>query len=125
MHRLAFTRKRMQQIAIQRSEILLNQFKAEISMFDPDMLIWVDETGSNRRDTIRTYGYSLQGMRAVSHVLRVSESRINALSTEGIEDVYLTEGSVNGDVFERFVCTILMPIFRPFNGTKSFSSRVR
>ena len=124
VHRLGFTRKRVQQIAIQCSETLRNEYMAEISMFDPDMLIWVDETGSNRRDSIRTYGYSCQGMRAVSHVLRVSGSRINAigiLSTEGIEDVYLTEETVNGEVFERFVRTSLMPILKPFNGTNSHS----
>ena len=63
-------------------------------------------------------------MQAVSHVLRVSGSRINGiglLSTEGIEDVYLTEGIVNEEVFERFVRTSLMPILKPFNGTNSHS----
>ena len=77
VHRLGFTRKRVTNIAIQRSETQRVQFMAEISMFHPDMLIWIDETGSNRRDTIRTYGYSLQGMRAHSQVLRVSGKRIN------------------------------------------------
>ena len=70
-------------------------------MFDPEMIIWVDETGSARRNSVRSYGYSLKGMRAVSHELRVSSQRINAIgamSTEGMEDVYIVEGNVTGEV---------------------------
>ncbi len=106
IHRLGFTHKRVQTIAIQRSETLRVQFMAEISMFDPNMLVRVDETGSNQRDGIRTYGYSLRGMRAISPILRVGGKRINVigvLSTEGMGDAYLTERTVNGDVFEQFV----------------------
>ena len=62
VHHLGFTHKKVTNIAAQCSETQRVQFRAEISMFHPDMLIWIDETGSNRRNTIRTYGYSLQGM---------------------------------------------------------------
>ena len=91
---------------------------AEISLFDPQMLVWVDETGSNRRNFVRTHGYSLKGMRAVSHQLRVGGKRINAIgvmSMQGMEDAYIVEENVNGDVFERFVRTSLLPILKPFN----------
>ena len=71
------------------------------------MLIWVDETGSAHRNSVRAYGYSLKGMRAVSYQLRVGGKRINAIgvmmSMQGMEDAYIVEGNVNGDVFERFV----------------------
>ena len=97
---------------------------AEMSMFDPHMLLWVDETGSTRRNSVRAYGYSLKGMRAVAHQLRVGGKRINAIgvmSTQGMEDAYIVEENVNGDVFERFVRTSLLPILKPFNGTNSHS----
>ncbi len=42
-----------------------------MSLFEPEMIIWVDETGSARRNAVRLYGYSLKGIRAVSHELRV------------------------------------------------------
>jgi len=32
------------------------EFMAEVSAFDPNMLIWIDETGSDRRNEIRKYG---------------------------------------------------------------------
>ena len=35
---------------------------------------------------------------------------------EGIQDVYITEGTVNGDVFLELIYTQLLPILRPFNG---------
>ena len=97
---------------------------AEISLFDPQMLVWVDETGSKSRNSVRTHGYSLKGMRAVSHQLRVGGKRINAIgvmSMQGMEDAYIVEENVNGDVFERFVRTSLLPILKPFNGTNSHS----
>ena len=34
----------------------------------------------------------------------------------GIEDVYITEGSINGEVFFDFVRKCLLPILMPFNG---------
>ena len=39
------------------------------------------------------------------------------MSMEGVHDVQLVEGSVNGDKFEEFVSETLMPILNPFDGT--------
>ena len=124
VHRLGFTRKRMQHIALQRSEEKRAQFMAEISVFDPSMLVWVDETGFRQRASIRAYGYSLRGMRACDHQLRVGQKAINAIgvvSMEGVNDIYLSDENVNGDVFEDFVRTTLLPVLMPFNGVNSHS----
>jgi len=88
------------------------------------MLVWVDETGFQRRNSIRAYGYSLRGMRATDYQLTIGRKRINAIavmSLEGVEDVYLSEENVNGVIFEDFVRTTLLPILMPFNGTNSHS----
>ena len=92
---------------------------AEVSVFNPDMLIWIDETGSDRRNSIRRYGYSLRGAPARVCQLRVGGKRVSAipiLTTRGIEDVYTTTESVNGEKFEEFLCQCLLPIIMPFNG---------
>ena len=96
---------------------------SDISVFDPDMLIWIDETGSDRRNSIRKFGYSLRGTRPRTHVLRVSGKRYSAIpvmsTTRGIEDVYVCADSVNGDVFEDFViqCVLpVLPVILPFDG---------
>ena len=124
LSRLGLTRQKMQIIALQQSEELRLKFMAEISAFDPNMLLWIDETGSDRRNCIRQYGYSLRGVTPVSHKLRVGGKRISAipiLSTEGIEDVYTTTDSVNGDKFEDFICQCLLPIIQPFDGKNTRS----
>ena len=54
---------------------------------------------SDGRNTIRKYGYSLRGMPLTEHrllVRGVQYSAIPIMSMEGIHDVYITEGSVDG-----------------------------
>ena len=113
-----FTRKKVQSIALQQSETKRIQFMSEISKYDPDMLIWIDETGSTRRNSIRSYGYSLRGTRPCTHILRVSGERMSAIpvvATRGIEDVFVCKGSVDGEVFQQFLCQCVLPIILPFD----------
>ena len=42
---------------------------------------------------------------------------IAVLTTNGVEDVYITESSVDGDVFLDFVRRCILPLLMPFNGT--------
>ena len=58
------TRRAMHHVALQLSEVCRGRFVAEVSiiLYDPSMLIWLDETGCDGRNTIRKYGYSLRGM---------------------------------------------------------------
>ena len=53
VHKLGFTRKKLTKIAIQQSDELRGQFMMEISVFEPEMIVWVDEMGSDRRNTVR------------------------------------------------------------------------
>ena len=65
-------------------------------------------------------GYGLRGITPVDHQLRIGGNRVSAIgvmSMRGVEDVYIHEATVNGDVFEDFVRTTL----QPFNGTNSRS----
>ena len=113
----------MQLRALQRSDEKRAEFMAEISQFDPNMLIWIDETGSDRRKSVRMYGYSLRGIPPRYTQLTVGGKRISAipvLTTSGIQDVYTTTGSVNGEKFIDFFCQCVLPIM-PFNGHNSNS----
>ena len=122
----SLTHKRVRTIALQQSEARQIQYMAEISLFHPDMLIWIDETGSDRKNSIRKYGYSLRGTPAQVFQLRVGGKCISAipiLTTRGIEDVYrytLTE-TINGERFEDFLCQYLLPIIMPFDGVNPCS----
>ena len=97
---------------------------AEVSAFDQIMFIWIDETGSDRRHEIRKFGYALKGTPARTYQLRIGGKRLSAIpvmTTNGIEDVYVTTGSVNGDVFQHFLCKCVSAKLLPFNGQNPHS----
>lgn len=118
------TRQAMHRVAIQRSDEMRAKFMAEVSLYDPSMLLWLDESGCDRRNTIRKYGYSMRGIPLCDQRLLVRGIRYSAipiLSLEGVHDVYLAEGNVNGDKFTKFVEKCLLPILMPFNGSNHHS----
>ena len=121
---LGFSRKKLRHIAMQRSEEKRIEFMEEMAYLNADMLVWTDECGSDRRNEIRKYGYSLRGMTPVSYKL-VSHgkgfSAIPVVTTRGIEDVFVTEKTVNGDLFLQFVEQCLVPVLQPFNGSNARS----
>lgn len=122
--RLGFTHKKIRRVATQRSEVKRAQFMAKLNGVDPDMLVLVDETGSDRRNAIRKYGYGLRGMTPTVHSLLARGKRISAvgvISTRGVEDSCLIEGNVNADVFISFVENALLLILQPFNGSNPCS----
>ena len=53
------TRQVIRHVALQRSEVVRAKFMAEVSVYDPSMLIWIDESGCDRRNSTRKYGYSV------------------------------------------------------------------
>lgn len=83
---------------------------ASVQVFDPDML---DETGCDKRKSFRQYGYGIRGITPVTDQFLSYSNRISGIgiiSTRGVEDVYLVEGSVDGDMFLRFVRTSLLNV---------------
>ena len=56
--------------------------------------------------------------------LRVGGKRISAipvLTTRGIEDVYTSKETINGERFEEFLCQCLLPITMPYDGVNPHS----
>ena len=58
LHKNNFSRKKLQRVARQRNEELRAQFSSDCSLYLPEMLVFIDETGSDRRHTMRKFGYS-------------------------------------------------------------------
>ena len=88
------------------------------------LLIFIDETGSDNRNALRKYGYSLRGKTPVSHALLVRGERASAIacmSNSGLLDVQTIIGTSDGDTFYKFVHTHLLPHLMPFNGTNPHS----
>ena len=91
------SRQAIRHVAIQQSDTMRAKFMAEVSMYDPAMLVWIDGSGCDRRNSIRKYGYSVKGIPPVEHMLLVRGTRYSAIpvmSIAGIHDVYLAEGHV-------------------------------
>ena len=64
-----FFRKKLRLVTIQQSEELRARwYLAEVVLYDPSilMLVFVDEMGSNRKDAMRKFGYSLRGQRCIA-----------------------------------------------------------
>ena len=120
LRKSGFSRQKMTIIAKQRDEDVRAQFALDVSVYTPEMFIFLDETGADRRNTIRKYGYSVRGRPARSQKLLIRGQLISALplmSVKGLLDCKIVEGAVNGDVFYTFVQTHLIPVLQPYNGT--------
>ena len=70
-----FTRKKLQKVALQQDKFLREQYILDVSVYSKDMLVFVDETGADKRNTLRKYGYSLRGrlQEAMSYLSEESE----------------------------------------------------
>jgi len=111
LHATGFTRqKKMVLYAIQRSELACSQYLTDMSVFrgHPEMLVFVDETGADRKDCMRRFVYSLRGWPAMSHKLLVrgqQVSAIAAMSCDGVLDLCTVIGSVDAGYFRQCLST--------------------
>ena len=119
IHRHGLTRKKIQQVAKQRSDVYRGRFMAEIQLYSREQFVWIDETGCAAKDHIRRFGYALLGECPVYHRLLHKGKRISAtagICTTGLLALELKKGTNNGDAFYDFVRGSLIPNMLPFNG---------
>ena len=126
IHASGITRQKMVLRAKQQSELLRAQYLIDVSVYKghPELFVFIDETGSDRRDCMRKFGYSLRGKPAIVQKLLWRGQRVSAIcaiSLEGVLDCYTTTGTVNADTFEDFITNSLASKLQPFNGTNSNS----
>ena len=115
-----FTHTKIQHVALQCSEERRVQFRSEMQLYNKDMLVFVDESGADRRDSLRKFGYSLRGKRTMSRKLLYRGRRVStiaALSVSGMLDYRFVDGKVDGAMFRDFVDRHLLRHLMPFNGT--------
>ena len=73
--------------AIQQDDALRHQFKADVALYKKESIVFIDETGSNMRSTMRTHGYSIKRKPLEAQKLVVKGehvSTIAAMSMQGI-----------------------------------------
>ena len=119
LQKIGVTRKKAKQSPEQCDEVSRLQFMAEMCAFDPAMLVWLDETGCDKRNAVRQYGYAFRGLSPRNFTFKCGGKRytqIMAMSTNGVEDSYIAEGNIDGERFLRYVQRSLLPILMPFDG---------
>ena len=106
--------------ALQRNLYQQASFDANISCYPKEMLVWVDESGCEKRDLLRKYGYAFRGIRAECKRLLARGTRISAIAAmcwdRGLIDVEMTANSVDCEKFYDFVRGTLIPNMLPFDG---------
>ena len=119
LKRTGFTHHKLATYALQRDDTLSQQFVSDVSLHNCEILLFVDETGTDRKDAIRKYGYSLRGKPLKAQKLLVRGEHISciAISMPGIVALKSARGSVDGGTFYNFVCMSLLTKLMPFNGT--------
>lgn len=120
LHKNGFTHRKLSRVSGQRCEFLRSQFMEDLSIFSIDMFVFVDESGSDNRDTLRKYGYSLRGQpaKALSLFPRGKHlSVIAAMCCDGVIGCQIHEGGVNSEAFQAFLDMELASKLLPFNGT--------
>ena len=73
------------------------------------MFVFVDESGADRRNILRKYGFSIQGKPATYQTLFGRGTRVSAIacmSSAGLLDVKTHTGSVDGECFIAFYILI-------------------
>lgn len=118
--RLGMTHQHIQHIALQQSEAKRAEFETEMNILDTSMMIWIDEVRSDWRiwNSLRKYGCGIRGLPPQDYSLQLRGkhySAIDIMSTEGIEDVFIADESVDGETFLFFVRNHLVPILQPFD----------
>ena len=124
LHKSGFTHKKLRTVALQQDHILREQFSTEVSVYNTEMFVFVDETGSDARNKLRNRGHSIRGKPAKNHTFLVRGEHISAIacmSSAGLINVKTFQGTANGEVFYQFVQTHLLPHLMPYNGINPHS----
>ena len=123
MHRNGFTRKKILHVAKQRSTALRSAFMANVLCYN-NMFVWIDESGSDRRDQARKFGYAIRGVVPVYQRWLARGKRVSviaAMCSDGLVDFELFTGTCDGERFFDFVRGSIIPNMHSFDGVNERS----
>ena len=123
LHNNGFTRQKLCLVATQRDEFIRQRYILDVSVYKPEMFVFLDETGADRQNALRRCGYSLRGIPPKQNTLLVRErvSGLAFMSVNGLLDVSIVKGITDGDTFYDFVQKRLLPQLLPFDGVNPHS----
>ena len=80
LHQSGFTHQKLWLVVFQRDNFLRQKFALDVSLYRPDMLIFLDEIGSDRRNILRKYGYSMRGKTPQNHKLLARGEHLSTMA---------------------------------------------
>ena len=121
LHQHGFTRKKIRQVALQRSLSLRGIFIANALLYAMEMFVFLDETGCDNKSFMRKYGYAISGETPVCHRLLVRGKRysaIAAIATDGLVAISEpTSSTIDSESFFDFIRGSLIPQMNSFDGS--------
>ena len=108
------TSLQLQKAAKERSELLRSDFILQISDFNPEQLIFIDETAKDERNLSRAYGYSTINTRAKKSVVFIRGNRytiLPALTLNGFIAAEVIEGSCTKELFQAFIINQVVKLY--------------
>ena len=124
LHRHGVTRKKMRQVALQRSCSVRGHFMAKVLLYPKIMYVFLDETDCDNRSFMRKYGNAIRSEVPVCRRLLVRGQRISAIaaiSCDGVVALEMKKGTVDSDIFYDFVRGSLIPQMQTFDGVSARS----
>ena len=110
---LKITRKKIKRIAAERDPELRGRFYIRMSQYEPDEIVFLDETASNERTADRRYGWSAKGT-PCEKVQSLKKSKrwsiLPAYTTSGYIAYEIFQGSFTQALFNRFVIEKVLPL---------------
>ncbi|QRV80718.1 DDE superfamily endonuclease [Ceratobasidium sp. AG-Ba] len=115
---MKITRKSVTREARERDELLRAIWQAEWGAYDPELFVWLDESGVDDTATFRFAGWAPAGHSYIQHDLvfrGIRYTLLPALTTDGIVALEMFEGTVDRERFWNFIREQIAPILNPFS----------
>ena len=124
LRRMKWTRKNCQRVAAQRSQVARNDYWGKISSagFRADQLVFVDESGCDKRIGTRKYGWAPQGIRPVEVTKLARDKRWNILpayTLDGYIAHWIYQGGTTQRLFNSFIEEAVLPLCNAWPGKDS------
>ena len=87
----------------------------DLSVYTPEMLIFLDETGADWQNVLRKYGYSMRGKPVVNHSLLGRGERVSAVAVISVCGMSTVMGSTHfmtslRSTFSLILCLLIVLI---------------
>jgi transposase len=122
LKKAGWTKKKARREAKQRNADLRDYYQYEISSYQPEQLVFVDESGCDKHNGFRRTGWSPRGISPVQIAQFNRGQRyqiLPAYTQDGVVFSEIFQGSTDTTVFEEFIEQLVLTVCGPWPREKS------